>query len=179
MRTTRRSFLGFLGLAPAAATLAQAPVGLTIRIDDKNPRRSQPYVRVGQVVDYIGMNLYPDPTFIGSAMVKQVGEWDGNGYPVKLWDQTSGRHRLPMSGVFYDFELCTLRQDLLGYDKFWHDSKNERFHNMAEAMRFQRSSEVPVWKSFKMGAGEDLFPVSDSCIDSGYRTGTFSQVYGG
>lgn len=166
--SNRRSFLKFLGIAPIAVPAAaqQASVGITIRIE--NPFRSQPYVRRDQLVDYIGLNKHPDPCFIGSLFVKQIGEWDGRGYPVKLWDSLPKPHRAPMSGVFYDFELCTIREDLIGYDGFWQDPKNRVFENVHEAMRRQRSIEVVDWTSFKQGQELECFADAGG-IDTGYR----------
>lgn len=111
MILNRRSFLKLAGAATASGLIIPAWV----------PPR-EPYVRVGQVVDYIG----PHPGgFIGGEIVRAVGEWDRIGYPVTLMLNTYPRQ--PRPERIYDFDLCVFREEVP--DDFWRHEVNQRLYN--------------------------------------------------
>jgi hypothetical protein len=129
---TRRRFLQL--------SVAAAAVGISVPAFD--PRRN-PYVSEGQVVDFIGLGMYPEPGFTGGAIVAKVYGWDGVGYPVDMFDQ-SYRNPLPLQpGKFYDSDLACLRTETPA--KFWHDKSNwGRYKNLHAYVREQRYGEDPA-----------------------------------
>lgn len=129
MIVSRRSFLGLLAAASAAKIIIPA----------FTPPR-EPYVQLGEDVSYVGLNLHPMPTFTGSALVREIGAWDGLGYPITLSDSpffggpSSMRHR------YYDFDLSNFRRDLP--DCFWHDpARVAKYPNVHAYVREQRFGE--------------------------------------
>lgn len=124
---SRRSFLKLAAAAAAARIIVPA----------WTPPRL-PYVHVGQDVDYIG-RCATDRCFIGSTLVHAVGEWDRIGYPVTLRAQTYRPGDL-MPYRFYDFDLCTLRDEVPG--RFWADEENwRRYPNVHTYVRTRRFGE--------------------------------------
>lgn len=125
---SRRLFLGLFAAAAAAR----------IAVPAFTPPRA-PYVKVGEAVDYIGLNLHPHPNFVGSALVREVGPWDGIGYPVTLSDQGYGgpasmRHR------FYDADLSNFLREFPR--DFWHHEANsQRYPNWMAFIRERRFGE--------------------------------------
>lgn len=120
---SRRSVLKVALVAPLLAT-----VGL--------PRT--PYVVVGQSVDFIGMALHPAPTFTGSAIVREVGGWNGEHYPCQL-DQCG----YTLDGSFADGDLALLRVEAAEFT--WRDPQTrERYPNLAAYMREKRFGENPL-----------------------------------
>ena len=128
MIVSRRSFLGLFAAAAASRIVVPA----------FTPPR-QPYVRTGEPVSYVGLNLYPAPVFPGSTLVREIGEWDGIGYPVALYDQGYG-NPCSMAHRFYDFDLCNFNRDVP--ERFWHDrARRERYPNVHAYIREQRFGE--------------------------------------
>lgn len=125
MILTRRSFLKIAGTAAASGLIVPA---FTLPRD--------PYVRVGQPVDYIG----PAGTgFIGGTTVHAIGEWDSIGYPVTVYDQ--GFPRRPSPQRLYDFNLCLFRKDVP--PDFWHSPSNRaKYPNLHTYVREQRFGET-------------------------------------
>lgn len=132
---TRRSFL----------KLASAAVAAGVVIPALTPPRT-PYVSVGEGVSYIGLNKHPAPTFTGSALVKDVGDWDGVGYPCTLWNQSYGPAHGPMTDRFHDVDLCNFTRELPA--RFWAEPANRRFPNVHAFIRERRFGELPdvMWE---------------------------------
>lgn len=143
---TRRLFLRGLISVPIA-------VGLPHLLEARTLHR-QPYVRPGQVVDYIGLNLHPSPTFIGGAIVGEVGDWDGEAYPCRLVFGY-GRHQEVMT--FPDHDLALLREDVPR--QFWGiPGNNERWPNVHAYVRWNRFGEDPAVMRARMNAARHGLP---------------------
>jgi hypothetical protein len=127
---SRRSFLKLLGLASASGVVIPA---LT-------PPRD-PYVKVGEVVSYIGLGKWPTvPRFIGGSLVLEVGRWDGTGYPCTLRSQEAGERIMPAR--FYDTDLAAFNREVP--DRFWWNDANwQRYKNVHEFVRERRYGDVP------------------------------------
>lgn len=145
MIVSRRSFLGLFAAAAAARIVVPA----------FTPPR-EPYVRVGEHVAYVGLNLHPAPTFLGDMRVSEIGAWDGLGYPVTL-----AEHGFPgpasMAHRFYDCDLSNFRRDLP--DRFWHDpARVERYPNVHAYVREQRFGEDPAVMRRRLGLVFEPYP---------------------
>jgi hypothetical protein len=93
----------------------------------------QPYVKVGDVVNYIG---YHPGGFIGGQLVTQIFDWDGTGYPV-IFEQ---RWKERPSPTYYDFDLSNFLVDIP--KDFWHDEEHcKRYNNVHTYVRMQRFGE--------------------------------------
>lgn len=125
MKISRREFLK--GLAALAVTSG-------ISIPAFSPTRL-PYVEVGQVVDHIGRS---PGGFIGGQVVESVGEWDGAGYLVKVWNNAYGKHRA--LETYYDTDLSTLREEVP--KNFWHNQENQKYPNLHTYVRMKRYGET-------------------------------------
>ncbi len=126
---SRRRFLQLGAAAAAASVIVPA---LTA------PRT--PYVVPGEVVNFIGLALHPEPTFTGGAIVGKVHEWDGLGFPCTVMNQGYGSAYGPMPHRFYDTDLCNFRRELPG--GFWHDpSRRSKYPNVHAYVREQRYGE--------------------------------------
>jgi hypothetical protein len=127
MSLTRRSFLQRLAVAAAA---------LTIKVPAFDPKR-EPYVKVGDVVNWIGK--CPDSiSFIGGKSVVAVGEWDGVGYPVTVRGHGYG------SGAeletYCDVDLSNMNRDVP--PRFWHSLENQaKYPNVHTYIRVRRYGE--------------------------------------
>jgi hypothetical protein len=122
MKITRRALLK--GIAAVAITAG-------INIPAFSSRR-EPYVFVGEVVDYIG---HSPGGFIGGQAVEYVGSWDGVGFPVVLRTNTypSGHE------TYYDVDLAAFRREIP--NDFWHNPKHKKFPNVHTWLRMQRYGE--------------------------------------
>lgn len=128
---TRRSFLKLAALAATARIVIPAFI-----------RPRLPYVRVGEVVSYIGLAKYPAPGFIGATIVAEVGEWDGVGYPCLLTSQSYGSRHPYMPERFYDSDLADLNREVP--ERFWwSDANRRRYKNVHEYVREQRYGDIP------------------------------------
>ncbi|MGV2930169.1 hypothetical protein ACE3G8_04005 [Vreelandella venusta] len=111
---SRRRFLQLLGAAFASgASVPALSMG------------REPYVNVGDRVDYIGTCGEGSPSFIGGRSVRAVHPWDGTGFPVDLHNGFFGSHGALER--FYDFELCDFSEEVP--PKFWHSEENRRLYN--------------------------------------------------
>ncbi|BAQ50388.1 hypothetical protein [Methylobacterium aquaticum] len=126
---SRRAFLGLFAAAAASRLVVPA----------FTPPRA-PYVEPGQSVSYVGLNLHPQPTFIGTMRVETVGEWDGIGFPVALRDHGRyGAYDL-VPHRFYDADLCDFLRELPR--DFWHDrARVAKYPNVHAWVREQRFGE--------------------------------------
>lgn len=121
MKITRRHFLKLI---------AASAIGVTIPAFSKT---RDPYVANAEVVNYVGHNN----GFIGGQLVKEVGKWDGIGYPVKTL--TNG---FPGSiETYYDFDLADFNREIP--KKFWDNPTNhKRYNNIHSFLREQRFGET-------------------------------------
>lgn len=130
MIVSRRSFLGLLAAASAARIVIPA----------FTPPRL-PYVRVGQIVSYVGLARHPAPTFVGSLRVVAVGAWDAVGYPVMLDNSGFGSSRWEVQ--YNDVDLSDLLTEVPR--DFWHHEANRaRYPNVHAYVREQRYGEDPA-----------------------------------
>jgi len=125
VKISRRSFLK--GLAALA-------VSSGISIPAFSSTR-HPYVKIGQVVNYIGRS---PGGFIGGQIVNSVGEWDGAGYLVKVWNNAYGKNRV--IETYYDTDLSMLREEVP--KNFWSDQKNNKYPNIHTFVRMKRYGET-------------------------------------
>jgi hypothetical protein len=134
LAVSRRSFLKLLGLAGASGLVIPA---LT-------PPRD-PYVVAGEVVSYIGLGQHSiafGQSFIGGALVHEVGTWDGVGYPCVLRSQGYSRHEPFMPHRFYDTDLAAFNREVPHH--FWHHDANwQRYKNVHEYVRERRYGDIP------------------------------------
>ncbi len=123
MSLTRRQFIK--SVAMGAAALATPIPAFTMG--------RRPYVIEGSVVDYIG---HHPGGFIGSQVVKKIGEWDGIGFSVQLHTNTSP----PQIETYYDFDLVDMDKEVP--ENFWHDPVNcALYPNVHTYLRVQRFGE--------------------------------------
>jgi hypothetical protein len=123
MSLTRRQFIK--SVAMGAAALAIPIPAFTVG--------RRPYVIEGSVVDYIG---HHPGGFIGSQVVKKIGEWDGVGFPVQLHTNTFP----PQIETYYDFDLTNMILEVP--EGFWHNPANHvRYPNVHTYLRVQRFGE--------------------------------------
>lgn len=130
---SRRRFLQLLGAAFASGVSVPA---LSMG--------REPYVQVGDCVDYIGPSGKGSRSFIGGKAVRAVHPWDGTGFPVDLQNGFFGRHGALER--FYDFELCNFSKEVP--PRFWHSEENSRLYNnvhtYVRTKRFGESIEEAV-----------------------------------
>jgi hypothetical protein len=127
MNLSRRRFLKLVSAAIAA--------GATIPALAKH---RAPYVRVGEGVSYIG---HHPGGFAGSQIVHKIGQWDGVGYPVLLWNNALGRNRALER--YYDFDLSDFFRDVPR--DFWHhQAVREKYPNVHTWVREQRFGETMI-----------------------------------
>lgn len=131
MNITRRGLVGLLAGVAAAFTV-------------KPPR--PPYVLASDNCCFIGLDFHPKPTFIGSALPKNIGRWNGRFYPVTL---TQSGWELP--GIFSDADLCDFnREDLY---RPWRQAQHSgRWPNLAAFARELRLGEHPKHSWAKLRA---------------------------
>jgi len=134
MDLTRRQFLkGF-----AATALA---LGISVPAFSSN---RNPYVSVGEVVDYIGP--HPAKLCIG-LWVKEVGLWDGTGYPVVV-EQGGYYGPKPPLAICYDCDLAVMHKEYPA--NIWHDPENRRkypnVHTYIRMKRFGETAEEAIRK---------------------------------
>lgn len=123
---TRRQFLKGL-----AATLAAAAIPIPAFLSTRKP-----YVQVGECVSYVGQC---PGGFIGSCVVKEVGEWDGAGYLVTLYDQGYGTPRGTLQ--YHDTDLANFLNEVPA--RFWHSAENRRrYPNVHTYVRMKRYGET-------------------------------------
>lgn len=128
---SRRDFLRHVA---AGTALVVVPVPAFILPRD-------PYVVVGEVVSFVGLGLHPEPTFIGGHLVREIGKWDGTGYPVTLFGNAVGPHNEDVTG-FYDFDLANFNREVPAH--FWHSATNQmRYPNLHAYVREMRFGEDP------------------------------------
>lgn len=131
MKLTRR---GFFKASAATAALSVAPI-------QAFASGREPYVKFGQDVSYVGLNLHPDPCFTGSDIVTEVLPWNGECFPVLLREQRYRRDRGWSWALFPDFDLADL--DEVPAD-FWGDPVNDAtWPNVHAYVRFRRFGERP------------------------------------
>lgn len=130
---SRRRFLQLLGAAFASGVSVPA---LSMG--------REPYVSVGDDVDYIGPRGEGSHSYCGSRLVRAVYPWDGTGFPVDVHNGSFGIY----SDVerFYDFDLCIFRNEVP--PGFWHSKENRRrynnVHTYVRTKRFGESIEEAV-----------------------------------
>lgn len=124
---SRRGFLKFI-----AASII--PVPAIAKEFDRNIRL--PYVQKGQSVNYIGPSGIPE-SFVGSMIVKSVGEFDGIGFPVIVNNGAYGKYNRDLN--YYDTELSDFLIDVP--PNFWHDKTNEKYPNVHTYVRTNRYGE--------------------------------------
>lgn len=119
---SRRQFLQLAGIAAASGIIVPAFI---------LPR--DPYVKISEVVDYIG----PHPGgFIGGKITKSIKDWDGVGYPVECVDGWGTE-----TYTFYDFNLVNFRREVP--DDFWHhEINNQKYNNIHTYVREKRFGET-------------------------------------
>lgn len=121
MNLTRRSFFKLMAGAAVAAAI---PVAF---------KRRDPYVRVGEVVDYIGPR---GKGFIGGQVVSSVGEWDGTAYPVKCWNNCYGRYRV--EELYRDVDLSCFNREVPR--DFWPTHSMKKWVNVHSWVRSERGA---------------------------------------
>lgn len=140
MLIERRSFLRGLFSVPIA-------IGLPAIAEPRVLQR-EPYVRVGEYVDCISLNLYPQPVFTGTARVVEIGEWNGKFYPCVV--NTSVERDVDLL-PFPDHDLCSFLDEVPR--GFWGMPGNwGRFPNVHSFVRFKRFGESPLVMRARMEA---------------------------
>lgn len=138
----RRDFIrGLISLGVSAAVAEE--LAFVQRLGRVFPGwRRPPFVRVGQLVDFIGLDTHPRPTFIGATIVREVGAWDGARYPCRVEGQ-DWRGAL-MDGVFADGDLANLHECVP--HRFWAPEfrRERRYTNLAAYVREKRFGEDPL-----------------------------------
>jgi len=131
---TRRSFLKRLGVFAAA---------LAIPIPALQARRA-PYVKVGDVVSWIGHCPSPQ-SFIGGKRVTSIGAWDGVCYPVVVHSGVYGGWGDPYE-TYCDVDLSDFNRDLP--PRFWcipgHTEKYPNVHTYVRVQRYGESIEEAI-----------------------------------
>lgn len=142
MLISRRIFLRGLFSVPIAIGLPE--------VAEERVLQREPYVRVGQHVDSISLNIHPQPTFTGSARVAAIDEWNGEFYPC-LVDMGLPEWWPEKFLPFPDHDLCILREE---YPRdFWHHQNNwDRYPNVHSFVRFKRFGESPLVMRARMEA---------------------------
>lgn len=144
MEITRRFFLRGLLAVPIV-------VGAPKLLVARPPLPREPYVKARQPVSYIGLALHPAPTFIGSQIVKSVGEWNGQFYPVVLDTGLFGSRR--EYETFPDHDLSDFLAELP--QNFWHTCSTHEWPNVHSWVRHQRFGEHPSVMRAKL---DRIFP---------------------
>lgn len=130
LKISRRRFLQLVGAAMASG--AHVPAFSAVR---------EPYVAVGQVVDFIG---HCPGGFVGGQLVHKVHPWDGSGYPVDLWNNAYGPARALER--YYDYDLADMGREVPA--RFWwleeHRSRYNNVHTYIRVKRFGETVEQAV-----------------------------------
>ena len=123
MKVSRRDFLKSLA-SIALSTGFSVPAFVSTR---------KPYVDIEDTVSYLG----PVPGgFIGSCSIKEIGKWDGLGYPVVLRTNFYPSRE----EIYYDVDLFCGYKEIP--DKFWRFPENHRYPNIHTWLRVQRFGET-------------------------------------
>jgi hypothetical protein len=105
------------------------------------PRK--PYVRRGQVVDYIGLERGTHTqSFIGGKIVMKVGEWCPNWQGYLVWLCENG---IIIGEHYLDTNLCCFHEEV--DPGFWRLPISRGFKNLHEFVRWRRKVDTDVYTS--------------------------------